>query len=226
MYGRRVKPATDSTGGGRARVARALLQIVARDGIVGVSVRNVAAEAGVSGGTVQHYFRTRTQMLHYAMALITEQVAARLAAVPRTGPASEWTRAILLELLPLDEQRHREFGVWLAFSAHADTDPDLGELKRDTADRLRDLYRDLLRARRAAATDSGAAVPSRTAVGSTATGRSSGGEIEEWEAVLLQAVVDGLALQLADLGPREAAKVGPELLDRYLAVAPTGAPSC
>lgn len=184
-----------ATAKGKRRVAEALWRTVADRGIAGVSVRTVAAEAGVTGGTVQHHFPTRARMLHFAMELIATQVEQRLTAVPHTGPASEWTRAVLLELLPLDAERRREFQVWLAFIAHADTDSELADLKRATTARLRELYTQIVGARDASDEDTA----------------------KETEAALLQALVDGLSLQLADLDPEVAAELGPSLLDHFLA---------
>lgn len=194
-----------ATGEKKRRVAEALWRVVARDGMTGVSVRTVAVEAGVTGGTVQHHFPTRAQMVHYAMELLAEQFTRRLTEMPRTGPTHEWTREILLELLPLNAERHREFRVWLAFTTHADTNPELTELKRRFSTQLRDLYLRLIRARRAA---------------TGSEGEDPHLEIkpsDDTEAAILQAVIDGLALQLAAGKPDEATTLGASLLDYYLA---------
>lgn len=197
-------------GGGRAedgkrRVAQALTRVVAREGIAGVSVRAVAAEAGVSGGTVQYHFSTRVEMIRYAMEWTSAQVEQRLAAVPRWGEIREWTREILLELLPLDVERRREHAIWLAFVAHAATDPMLADLKRRTNLKLNELYSRIVVARRGGSVSATGAV--RPAPGSEA------------DAILLQSLLDGLSLQLADMESEEAAEAGPRLLDRYLALA-------
>ena len=42
----------------RTRIADALMRVAADQGLEAVSLRHVAAEAGVSAGMVQHYFRT------------------------------------------------------------------------------------------------------------------------------------------------------------------------
>lgn len=190
-------------GDGKNRVAEALWRVVARDGMTGVSVRTVAAEAGVTGGTVQHHFSTRAQMIHYAMELLAAQFTQRLSAKPRTGPTQDWTRAIMLELLPLTHERQREFKVWLAFTTQADTNSALAGLKKNFADELAALYQRLLRAR-ATSSDSPSVLP-----------REIDQSVES-DAAILQAVIDGLSLQLADLSPAEAALRGPQLLDHYL----------
>lgn len=193
--------------GGRRRLAEAVSHVVAREGIAGVSVRAVAAEAGVSGGTVQHYFPTRAEMIRYAMEWTSLQVEERIGNVPRWGEVREWTRAILLELLPLDADRRRESAVWLAFVAHAETDPALRELKRGTNMKLHELYSRIVRARR------GLPVPTESVV-------HPGPDPDvESDALLLQSLLDGLTLHLVGMDPDEAASVGPDLLDRYLELA-------
>jgi AcrR family transcriptional regulator len=50
----------------RSRIAEAILRIAASRGLDEVSLRDVAAEAGVSMGQVQHYFSTKREMLMFA----------------------------------------------------------------------------------------------------------------------------------------------------------------
>ena len=50
----------------RARLTEVLLAVVSEVGLEGASIRAVAARAGVSIGTVQHYFATKDEMLLYA----------------------------------------------------------------------------------------------------------------------------------------------------------------
>lgn len=197
----------DDARGGRQKLAEAVSQVVVREGIAGVSVRAVAAEAGVSGGTVQHYFPTRAEMIRYAMEWTSLRVEERLGNVSRWGEVREWTREILLELLPLDADRRRESAVWLAFVAHAETDPALRDLKRGTNAKLHELYSRIVRARRGLPVHTEGAAPP-----------APDPDVEP-DAVLLRSLLDGLTLHLVDLEPDEAARVGPDLLDRYLALA-------
>jgi AcrR family transcriptional regulator len=77
-----------------------------------VSLRHVAAEAGVSMGMVQHYFHTKEQMLLFALDSMEERVGARFAAelagLPDPPPPRAAVRAFLVQLLPLDEPRLQE----------------------------------------------------------------------------------------------------------------------
>lgn len=153
---------------------------------------------------MQHYFPTRAEMIRYAMEWTSAQVEKRLVGIPRWGEVHEWTGKILLDLLPLSADRRREHAVWLAFVAHADTDPLLADLKRQTSTKLHELYSGVIRARRCLPVHTESAVVDHDFDG---------------DAVLLQSMVDGLSLHLADLELDEAARVGPTLLDRYLALA-------
>ena len=47
----------------RKQLADAVMRLAATEGLEEVSLRHVAAEAGVSTGMVQHYFRTKDEMM-------------------------------------------------------------------------------------------------------------------------------------------------------------------
>src|SRR5689334_10714232 len=63
----------------RETIARALWRVVEQRGIAHASVREVAQEAGISHGAVQHYFATREEMLVFAMDFASEQTSLRVA---------------------------------------------------------------------------------------------------------------------------------------------------
>jgi AcrR family transcriptional regulator len=162
----------------RADLTDALLRVAAERGLDAVSVREVATAAGVSIGTVQHYFPTKTAMLEAAMAQMTAAVTGRIEALDRTGPVQEVTRRVLLELLPLDERRAAEVRVWLAFVLRAAFEPGLRRVQEETAGLVLDAVTSLVRAGQGAGEVPGARDP-------------------RVEAGLLMAVVDGLTLQAA-----------------------------
>ncbi|MFE0019696.1 TetR/AcrR family transcriptional regulator [Amycolatopsis sp. NPDC059021] len=99
----------------RHRLTAGAWRLVARHGVEATTVRAIAAEAGVSTGSVTHYFEDKAELmssvLRYNNKLATEQV---LAAV---GDATglEAVRRGVEALLPLDEARLRTWTVWLAF---------------------------------------------------------------------------------------------------------------
>ncbi|OPC77834.1 TetR family transcriptional regulator [Embleya scabrispora] len=89
----------------RETIARALWRVVEQRGIAHASVREVAQEAGISHGAVQHYFATREEMLVFAMDFASEQTSLRVAAgVADLGDAPhprDVLRVMLTEMLPL-----------------------------------------------------------------------------------------------------------------------------
>jgi AcrR family transcriptional regulator len=130
----------------RREVAAAVWRVVRRDGLDRASVRNVAAEAGLSMGSLRHYFGTQSELLIFTLRLIIERVEERIAAIgPEGGPRDRAGR-VLGELLPLDGERAAENQVWLAFNARALVDPELSALCAEAYDVLRSGCRELVRA--------------------------------------------------------------------------------
>lgn len=110
----------------RRRIAAALQRIAAREGLEGVSIRTVAAEAELSVGAVQRDFATKDELLHFALRETMDAVAERFSGI-RIGPRgltfAEGLRAVLLDLLPADDERLAHARVWAAFYARAAVDP-------------------------------------------------------------------------------------------------------
>jgi AcrR family transcriptional regulator len=118
----------------RRTIAEALWQVVIRDGLDQVSLRSVAAEAGISMGMVQHYFASKDDMLVFALDSLTEQVgrriAAAFAALGDTAGPRERVRASLVQTLPLDDERRVEAMCGVAFLARAPVDARIAEYFR------------------------------------------------------------------------------------------------
>lgn len=111
-------------------------RLVRRDGLEQASVRNVAREAGLSTGSLRHYFASQSELLSFAMALVADRVRRRVLDVEASGNPREHAEQILHELLPLDEERRAEAEVWLAFTARALVDPELRRVREETYDAL------------------------------------------------------------------------------------------
>lgn len=89
----------------RETIARALWRVVEQRGAAQLTLREVAREAGISLGQLQHYFGTRAELLGFAMDLAGEQsgrrVAEALAGLGERPHPRAVLRAMLVELLPL-----------------------------------------------------------------------------------------------------------------------------
>ncbi|SCL38821.1 regulatory protein, tetR family [Micromonospora pallida] len=122
----------------RALIADALMRVAADRGLEAVSLRHVAAEAGVSAGMVQHYFRTKDEMMAFALAVVRDRNQVRVTdAVARLGadPSPRLLlRTMITALLPLDAQTRDDGRVALAFLAYTAVRPAAAaSLREDTA---------------------------------------------------------------------------------------------
>lgn len=115
----------------RRELGEAVWRVVRRDGLAEASVRTVAREAGLSTGSLRHYFGTQTELLVFAMRLVISRIEERIAGVERPADAREAAAVVLAELLPLDDERREENEVWLAFTAQALVRPELRALREE-----------------------------------------------------------------------------------------------
>jgi AcrR family transcriptional regulator len=157
----------------RTVVAEAVWRVVRREGLEGASVRAVAVEAGLSMGSLRHYFPTQSELHVFAMQLVTDRIRARVEALSTTPDPRRWAARVLEEMLPMDADRRAESEVWLAFTARAMVDPALRALRDEGWDLLREVCRNLIRR----FTEAGELAPDLDA---------------EVEAARLHALVDGL----------------------------------
>lgn len=124
----------------RRRIAEALHRIAARDGLEGVSVRTVAAEAAVSTGAVQREFATKDKLLRFALQISVDEVVGQFGLI-RVGPGrmafTEALNQVLMDLLPTDERRLARARIWTAFYARAAVDPAFAETIAELNDQTR-----------------------------------------------------------------------------------------
>nr|WP_145406560.1 TetR/AcrR family transcriptional regulator [Paenibacillus xylanexedens] len=123
----------------RLLVAEAAWRVIRRDGMEQASVRNIAEEAGISVGSMRHYFSTQSELLLYAMNLVSERVTSRIQGMTFNGPPMDDMKRLLLEFMPNTDEKMAEMEVWYAFTAKSKTDPALKKLA-DT------VYNDIRRA--------------------------------------------------------------------------------
>lgn len=133
----------------RHHLAQAVWRLAARGGLEDVTLRRVAAEAGVPARQLQYYFGTRERLLLGALEILNadaEQRAARRtdALGPDPSPRAV-VRAVLHELLPLDDERRAAQVVHAAYFVRFLTDPVLGPSVRDAPPALEELVASLLR---------------------------------------------------------------------------------
>ncbi len=112
----------------RAELVAASCEVIATEGLKGATLRRVAAEAGCTTGALTHYFSDRRSLMIDALRAVHYQSGGRMAeAAKRASSDLERLQAVLLEALPLDQLRLREWRVWLAFWAESMNDAELAE---------------------------------------------------------------------------------------------------
>ena len=111
----------------RAAIADGLVRVAAREGLHAVTMRAVAAEAGVSLRLVQYYFHSKAQLMHSALLHLEERSHQRWAERMRArdGSTRELVAELLAEALPTDEASRAFHLVWTSFAALAMTDAEL-----------------------------------------------------------------------------------------------------
>ncbi|CAM3277051.1 TetR/AcrR family transcriptional regulator [Paenibacillus taichungensis] len=109
----------------RLLVAEAAWRVIRRDGMEQASVRNIALEAGISAGSMRHYFSTQSELLLYAMNLVSERVSNRITQMSFDASPLENMKLLLLELLPSTDEKRAEMEVWYAFTAKSKNEPVL-----------------------------------------------------------------------------------------------------
>lgn len=96
----------------RLELAEALWRVTREHGWEAVSLRSVAAEAGVSMGMVQHYFTTKDEMLRFALEMIAEdtvrRIRERIADLPEPHTPRLLVRTALTEMIPRPSRRSTE----------------------------------------------------------------------------------------------------------------------
>ncbi|WP_284741273.1 TetR/AcrR family transcriptional regulator [Amycolatopsis sp. RTGN1] len=131
----------------RRQIAEAVWRIASARGLEDVSLRKVAAEAGVSLRLVQYYFGTRDDLLLGALEILNADAGENIRA--GIGPEEDATprevlRAMLVGMLPVGDERRTRYLVHLAYFVRSLSDPGLAstfsaappELERLTADLL------------------------------------------------------------------------------------------
>lgn len=159
----------------RQRLADAAARIIATAGIGGANLRDVAAEAGLSTGSLTHYFTDKRELLIFTLQTSLERRRASHPLVP-TDDALHDLRVLFEGVLPISDVVRLHWTVTLAFAAQAAADPELAEVQRVAYRRFR---RSVVRLIERACDE----------------GRLSDGIDAEAMAELAIALADGIALQ-------------------------------
>lgn len=186
--------------------------MILREGLAGVTVRGVAAEAGWSTGSLRHYFGNQHELQDYVVQAATDTLRRRV--TPRVqqpragGSVVERIATIVEEMLPLDAERREEYALWSAIVEWERQHPPEGGSV--TWQDQRALYRQciaVLRGREPTREPSQAILPHPDP------------QVELW-AALLHTFVDGLAAQITNTPGEVSTDVTAGLLRALLQAVP------
>lgn len=129
----------------RKLIAEAAWKIIEKEGIEKASIRRAAAEAGMSPGALRHYFSTKDEMLLFIIEYYIEEGKKR-------SDHKEWSKnplqaveEVLLELVPIDEEKKIETSVWWIFALRSLTSDALKEKKDEMTDGTYDLANSMIK---------------------------------------------------------------------------------
>jgi len=114
----------------RESFAAAALRVIMRDGMAGLTVRAVAAEAGFTTGALTHYFNSKDQLLIEASELSARLVRERMERAERAHPAMEAIRRVIALALPLTAETRGYWRIWLAYWERSSYDDDVARVMR------------------------------------------------------------------------------------------------
>jgi TetR/AcrR family transcriptional regulator, transcriptional repressor of bet genes len=109
----------------RREIVYAVWAVIAEDGLDAVSLRRVAAEAGISLGRVQHYFGSKEELLQHSCRTVIDIAATSFAERTAAFDALDTVRALVGQPVPRDEPTRIGTAVWQAFLTRAASDPGL-----------------------------------------------------------------------------------------------------
>src|SRR5450755_1486913 len=164
----------------RAQMMAAALEVISERGYPDTRIADVAERAGISPALVIYYFKTKDHLLTEAIRYSEDRWYAdgqqRLASLPTAAARLE--EIVAMSCLPEDDpEPHSSWLLWLDFWAQAARNDEVAGLRRKSDERWRDTIASLVQAGQAA------------------------GEFCDVNAldfaVLLSALLDGVAIQIA-----------------------------
>ncbi|ALO65301.1 TetR family transcriptional regulator [Arthrobacter alpinus] len=121
----------------RLELVDATWRIIARHGIEGATMREIAAEAGFANGALKPYFPTKDSLITFAFGHVFNRTNQRIAERTAGTVGLEALRGFCQEVMPLDEDRINEARIVIPFWQKALTDPTKTELHESSMNQWR-----------------------------------------------------------------------------------------
>ncbi|WP_339229582.1 TetR/AcrR family transcriptional regulator [Oceanobacillus sp. FSL K6-2867] len=128
----------------RKSIAEAAWSIIKEEGIEKASIRRVAIEAGMSAGALRHYFSTKDEMLLFIMDYYLEEGKKRSQSKSWSDNPLQAVAEVLLELVPIDEEKKIETSVWWILALQSLTSNTLKEKKDEMTNGMYELANSMI----------------------------------------------------------------------------------
>lgn len=122
----------------RLELVDATWRIIARLGIEGATLREIAMEAGFANGALKPYFATKDTLLEFAFSHVFNRTNQRIAKVTQGKTGLPALRAFCAEVLPLDEERVNEARIVIPFWQKAINDEAKAAIHQTSMDQWRE----------------------------------------------------------------------------------------
>ena len=178
-------------------IARATCRAIVEQGLHRVNLRDIARALGTTTGPLQHYFRSKEELLLYTKNLLIDELLSTAREAGARCRGGERLRVVCERLLPFSKSARTAWLVLTAFNGRAIGDKQLTSIQMSRYDKCRNFFEQELEV----AKDAGVLRPSVDTV---------------LEAIALASFVDGLAVQMLFLNRSETKRVKADLVRLYL----------
>lgn len=181
----------------KQKIARATCRAIIEQGLHRVNMRDIARALGTTTGPLQHYFRSKDDLLLYTKNLIIDELLQSAHTAGRQARGVARLQIVCESLLPFTRSARVAWLVLTAFNGRAIGDKQLTAIQISRYTKCRAFFeQEIIIAR------DGGVIHSSIDVA--------------LEAIALASFVDGLAVQVLFLNKNETKRAKAELVQRYL----------
>ena len=178
-------------------IARATCRAIIELGLHRMNLRDIARALGTTTGPLQHYFRSKEELLLYTKNLLVDELLNNAREAGNKLSGGERLRVVCEHLLPFTESARMAWLVLTAFNGRAIGDKELTAIQISRYTKCRRFFEtEITLAKEAGVLDASIDPP--------------------LEAIALASFVDGLAVQVLFLSKAEAKRAQEELVRGYL----------
>jgi AcrR family transcriptional regulator len=178
-------------------IARATCRAIIELGLHRMNLRDIARALGTTTGPLQHYFRSKEELLLYTKNLLVDELLNNAREAGNKLRGGERLRVVCERLLPFTESARMAWLVLTAFNGRAIGDKQLTAIQNSRYTKCREFFETEIALAKEAGVLENSVEPAL-------------------EAIALASFVDGLAVQVLFLSKAEAKRAQEELVRRYL----------